>query len=426
MSSHSSIHHLNPSFYFATQGLLTAATVLLTNKKSPSRLIPLVLVLALGILELRTAADNAGPNGGAVATFAFLYTAQLANLLCVTSVSLLDFTAFQSNARKLSPGQKIRLVLHLVAFNFRGIRTPWQIKNVPPFSDYFPGRLPRSRITFMGRQILIMAFQYLIADLVTARMSTLTGRQRDHLFGPGTEFAYFSATRQQWYFRIVSSIVIRWCLQRAFLSFFYNLSSIAGVATSLFSIEDFPPFMGSVWSSYTLRGYWGQHWHQTLRWPLTSLSTFITRDILDLPKPSLLERYTHIFLVFSMSGFLHVFIDIGDGKSEFLSTMLYFQSFALGIMMEDGVQALWRWYTGQPFIENDDAVHVWKKIVGFMWVNFFFVMVEPWYCYPAARLPQRDRKNLPVGVSSYIGEGFTYVLTCALGLILLTVFKVEV
>lgn len=167
-------------------------------------------------------------------------------------------------------------------------------------------------------------------------------------------------------------------------------------------------------------------WHQTLRWPHTALSGFITRDLLHLPKPSLLERYSNVFLAFTLSGIFHVFMDIGNGKSELALTMLFFQSFTFGIMLEDGVQALWRRYSGEKFASENGNEAVWKKIVGFVWVFSFFTLVAPWYIYPAARAPPESAFKLPLEVTKTIGEKAAGTTLVVLGSVLLLVFKAEI
>jgi hypothetical protein len=166
-------------------------------------------------------------------------------------------------------------------------------------------------------------------------------------------------------------------------------------------------------------------WHQTLRWPHTALSTFITRDILHLPKPSLLDRYLNIFLAFTLSGIFHVFMDIGNGKTDLGLTMLFFQSFAFGIMIEDGCQALWRRYVGEKFAHADSYVSMWKKIVGFIWTTAFLSMVAPWYTYPASRVPPERSFVLPIQFTKTVGNTAAGTVLVGLGSVLLLVFKAE-
>jgi hypothetical protein len=250
---------IHPFCYLVAQGLLAAMTIRFTKARSVARLPSLVIVLWLAYLEFTSAIYQAsrGLGSSAVACFAYLYTAQLVNVLCLDSVSMEDVKTAGFRTKGFLSRSSFLSAIHLVAFNFRGIGTTWKSKVVPSFSTYFPGRIPQKRSQFLLRQIAVFTFQYLIIDMASVQTGKLSAKDREHLMGPGTEMTYFSATREQWIFRITSTMAIRWFVNRCYLSTLYNICSIFGVATGIFSPEDYPPFFGSVWSGYTLRGYWG-------------------------------------------------------------------------------------------------------------------------------------------------------------------------
>jgi Membrane bound O-acyl transferase family len=165
-------------------------------------------------------------------------------------------------------------------------------------------------------------------------------------------------------------------------------------------------------------------WHQLLRSDLTAVSGFVTQDILGLPKPSLIERYTNIFVVFTVSGILHVTQDIGMNVSDtYLGTMMFFQSFALGIMIEDGVQHLFKpkSKSGKKVQENVKPAF-WKKLVGYVWVILFMSVVSPWFTYRQAAVPTTQRWLVPVEITSKIGptiSGLTLLVGAIFNLVYL-------
>jgi hypothetical protein len=245
----SSLIMTNPLYYILVQGVVTAVTIYRTKSGSPLRFFPLVFILWLAYLELKSAITNDTSRGfgnSVVGASSFLYTAQLVNLLWINSVSAADFKSPTFGS-----------VLHAVAFNFRGIKTPWQGKNIPSFSAYYPGHIPRSRIQFLTRQVAIVIFQYLAIVVYSSLASKLTPEDKNRLLGPGVEYTYLNATMEQWLFRFIFTNTVRWTLVRCFLSILYNFVSIIGVGTGIFSPDDFPPFMGSMLNGYTLRFYWG-------------------------------------------------------------------------------------------------------------------------------------------------------------------------
>ncbi|CAG8050681.1 unnamed protein product [Penicillium nalgiovense] len=209
-------------------------------------------------------------------------------------------------------------------------------------------------------------------------MKNTTHEDRTHLFGPGLEYKYFDATFEQWVGRISVGIVswlvsTRVCLDILSRAYFLILV-IFGIA----SPESCRPAFGRMSEAYSVRGFWGKFWHQPLRWPFTSVSNYITRDVLRLPRPSILERYANISFTFFMSE---------SGAVKF------FCSFPLAIIIEDGVEVIWHRLAGQDKVDIQpvQSVPFWQRLIGFLWVGVWMCVTSPWYLYPAAR--QRPDKD---------------------------------
>lgn len=162
-------------------------------------------------------------------------------------------------------------------------------------------------------------------------------------------------------------------------------------------------------------------WHQYLRWPLTSVSNFLARDILRLPRPSVLERYTNIYFAFLGSGVFHLIYDLFLGSPTRESkAVVFFSSFALGIMIEDGIQAVWRRLSGDKSGERESGagVPLWHKAVGFIWVAAWLLITAPWYLYPATRLPTDIKWIVPFSVAEKLGMRTAGTLLLVGGLLL--------
>ena len=143
--------------------------------------------------------------------------------------------------------------------------------------------------------------------------------------------------------------------------------------------------------------FYRKFWHQLLCWSFTSLSNFLVRDVLRLTRPSILERYTNVLLVFTISGISHTFHDLSKGISLTESgAMLFFQSFTLGFMLEDAVQYIWS-CLGAKFNDaaEDDKPPLWKRVVGFTWVMSWMCVTTPWLIYPSNRLPVESTFLVP-------------------------------
>lgn len=56
---------------------------------------------------------------------------------------------------------------------------------------------------------------------------------------------------------------------------------------------------------------------------------------------------------------------------------------AIGIMMEDTVQAIYRWYYGQK--RSAASPRGWKCVLGFVWLLLWLTWTTPVWIYPTAQ-----------------------------------------
>lgn len=127
---------------------------------------------------------------------------------------------------------------------------------------------------------------------------------------------------------------------------------------------------------------------------MQGISSFVCRHILRLPHPSLFERYINIFLVFAISSCLHLAI---DGRAGIMhpqtGALRCFLIQPIGIMLEDGVQALYRRLCG-----GSSSSTKWTRMVGYIWVWAFLTLVAPLYNFPLFRYQDPARNGVPVPV----------------------------
>ena len=78
---------------------------------------------------------------------------------------------------------------------------------------------------------------------------------------------------------------------------------------------------------------------------------------------------------------MHIFADMGGGLSMQQSGALqFFVMQALGIVIEDGVCAIYKQYFGSKSGSGTARV---ARIIGYVWVLFFIVWTSPVWIYPA-------------------------------------------
>lgn len=102
------------------------------------------------------------------------------------------------------------------------------------------------------------------------------------------------------------------------------------------------------------------------------------RQALASPAGRLFVKYAELFLTFLVSGLYHQAIETAQGLkwSESGSTR-FFATMAVGIVLEDAVQWVFRTRNG---IGREDSV--WRKAVGYVWVLAIFAYATPFYAYP--------------------------------------------
>ena len=137
-------------------------------------------------------------------------------------------------------------------------------------------------------------------------------------------------------------------------------------------------------------------WHQNLRATFDGISHLVNHDLLRIPKGTLLARYSRIWIAFFISGAIHAGMAEDSYHIRGSGTVRFFCTQALGIMLEDGVQAMWARVASDRRKKRDTPL--WNKIVGFLWLLAFMTWSTPVWSY---RMFQRERPGIdtPLGIS---------------------------
>jgi hypothetical protein len=180
------------------------------------------------------------------------------NLLLIASLDEADLvraTIFKPSAtfaRKV--GSAFALLI-----NYRGIGTPWPAKHVRPFPSFYKSRGSRTQpswIWYIVRQSLIIAWQYILLDIIGTSSVATPDEETARLFGPGTEYKYLSATPEQWAGRFFVGVVGWFIPARTVLDLSTRIACLLLVAIGIFRPEECPPTFGTMADAYTLRQFW--------------------------------------------------------------------------------------------------------------------------------------------------------------------------
>lgn len=96
------------------------------------------------------------------------------------------------------------------------------------------------------------------------------------------------------------------------------------------------------------------------------MADYAAHENLHLPRKGALQRYSKIFIIFGLSGAMHVIADRGGGLTVSRSGAMQFLLMqAIRIMIEDGVQVIWKRMAGDAR-GHSPGVARWEKTVGYI------------------------------------------------------------
>lgn len=244
---------------------------------------------------------------------------------------------------------KLRALTSLMN-NQRCIGTPYEIKWIPPFDESRPGYIP-SRAEALRSVAIQIVTGYLSRQVLVSFLWDIL------------------------------PLGLFWCL---YIASWLNSLYMAGDLIALICgdpVEAHPPAFGSIRHTRTIRRFWGKYWHQANRFPFQGASNYICKELLGLR--SLVQRYTNILCVFAVSGVFHVLTDRAERiPYEQSRAMRFFCAQAVGIMVEDGAQELWRRWHGYAGDGVQKAIPTWAKLVGYIWTWTFLSITAEWFFEP--------------------------------------------
>lgn len=254
-------------------------------------------------------------------------------------------------------------------FNMRRVGTKWEVKDLS-YSN------PESRLGFLAHKALVMGSVMLVVDALASAPPPephLVTKDKETLWNFG------QLSGEDVIFRSIT-VTVMWIMSYLINYLILSSGAVFSVALGLSEPKSCPrPHNGPFSSLTSVRGLWSTFWHQILRKTLTGWGNAIADDVLCLRRGTLVSRYTRLFLAFFISGALHHVMDLVPGlpHHEFVS-VVFFSLQALGIMVEDAVQAA---------TKNWGIPHKVKSVIGFVWLWAFLWWTTPRWLYETMRNP---------------------------------------
>jgi hypothetical protein len=214
-----------------------------------------------------------------------------------------------------------------------------------------------------------------------------------------------SATLTRTYRLILAQLGIYYTLQTAFQLGPLLFVGLLGSTTIGVSGEYwvYPPEWGSYHSVFDrgLAGWWGEWWHQTFRFFFDAPAKRAVQ-LCGMEQSSLLAKTSHLFIAFSLSGFVHgcaSYTSIGDTR-PLRGAFLFFLLQPVGILIQRAVSQR----LAALGISHRTPTLV-KHVANFVFVHIWFFYTAPLLVDDAAQGGQFLWEPVPVSFARALGLG---------------------
>lgn len=136
--------------------------------------------------------------------------------------------------------------------SFRDVNTPFEAKNTPHFRANDHEFVP-SKPAFLARSTLTLGIFYLIIDFLEYQVNEAS------IFAPRL-VPIFSRLHEISFEEIITRIISSagyWIMLGSMLTALHTFICFIGVLTNMSTVADCRPLIGSIFSAYTIRGFWG-------------------------------------------------------------------------------------------------------------------------------------------------------------------------
>jgi hypothetical protein len=137
----------------------------------------------------------------------------------------------------------------------RHVNTPWQVKNVPPFSPHDPHYTP-FRAVFLRRNAIAALLYYLTLDITSFGVNP----ESNAVLFAAQKVPFFARlgqlTAEEIAVRVFSSVML-WVSIYCITSMGYSILGVIAVGMGVSQVETWRPPFGRVAEAYTVRRFWG-------------------------------------------------------------------------------------------------------------------------------------------------------------------------
>jgi hypothetical protein len=178
---------------------------------------------------------------------------------------------------------------------------------------------------------------------------------------------------------------IHWCLINMFLyDGYHSAFAIFFVGLGFDKPSEWSmTLFGPISEAWSVRRYWGKHWHNYIYHSFSGHTKIVTRNWLGMQRGRMETRLIENTLVFGVSGIMHTLVRWvqDDYDSSQWAITIWYLGQMIPIIIEDFVQKLWKQKKKELGIRHSKWLHVLERIVGYVWVFGFNAWSVPKYIH---------------------------------------------
>ncbi|KAH6220268.1 hypothetical protein HBI42_105380 [Parastagonospora nodorum] len=169
--------------------------------------------------------------------------------------------------------------------------------------------------------------------------------------------------------------VVHWCVVNMFLyEAYHSVFAVLFVGLGLDQPAEWSmSLFGHISEAYTVRRYWGKHWHNYIYASFNGHTQIVTRKWLRMRRGRTSTRLVENTMVFAMSGLMHSAVRFvqDPGASDYMVITLWYIGQMVPIVIEGIVVVYWQDLKEKFEVKENKWLTRFERTVGYVWVIGF-------------------------------------------------------
>jgi hypothetical protein len=182
---------------------------------------------------------------------------------------------------------------------------------------------------------------------------------------------------------------IHWCVLNMYLyDAYHSVFAVFFVGLGFDKPSEWSlSLFGPISEAWSVRRYWGKHWHNYIYHSFSAHTKIVTRNWLGMKRGRVATRLVENTMVFGVSGIMHTLVRVAqDGPNDLsqLGITFWYLGQMVPIIIEDVVQVMWRQKKKELGIRDYKWLRVLERTAGYVWVFGFNAWSVPKYIHMKA------------------------------------------